>query len=194
MTLKLAVTTVVILEKTFYSDLNDIWCVGRGRWVMHDGMNYAVWPDPRSRSRALESRKFDHFRRLSPPPFITGAGKWPRILKLGHNTVIPKAYRGRISDFCASFLCHVTLKLAVCMSRLLVPYVANFVIVCQMHLADYLITLVSVRVCVCVRVCLSTDRLSNDYVRNSLPIFTKFCMRLRNVVLSNAIVSGTNQK
>jgi len=27
-------------------------------------------------------------------------------------------------------------------------------------------------------VCLLTDRLSNDYVLNSLPIFTKFCMRL----------------
>ena len=27
--------------------------------------------------------------------------------------------------------------------------------------------------CVCVYVCLSADRLSNDYVRNSLPIFTK---------------------
>ena len=41
----------------------------------------------------------------------------------------------------------------------------------------------------CLSVCLSTDRLSNDYVRNSLPIFTKFCMPLRNVVVSNAIVS-----
>jgi len=33
----------------------------------------------------LESRKFGHFQRLSPPPFTMGAGKWPRILKLGHN-------------------------------------------------------------------------------------------------------------
>ena len=57
-------------------------------------------------------------------------------------------------------------------------------------LTDYIVTLVSVRVCVC----LSTDRLSNDYVRNSLPIFTKFCMPLRNVVVSNAIVFGTNRK
>ena len=24
----------------FYSDLNEIWYVGRGRWVMHDGMLY----------------------------------------------------------------------------------------------------------------------------------------------------------
>ena len=61
-------------------------------------------------------------------------------------------------------------------------------------LTDYIITLVSVRVCMCVCVCVSTDRLSNDYVCNSLPIFTKFCMPLRNVVVSNAIVSGTNRK
>ena len=57
-------------------------------------------------------------------------------------------------------------------------------------LTDYIITLVSVRVCVC----LSTDRLLNDYVHNSLLIFTKFCMPLRKVVVSNAIVSGTNRK
>jgi len=68
------------------------------------------------------------------------------------------------------------------------------IFVCQMYLIDYLITLVSVRVCVCVCVCLSTDQLSNDYVRNSLPIFTKFCMLLRNVVVSNAVVSGTKLK
>jgi len=69
-------------------------------------------------------------------------------------------------------------------------------VVYQMHLIDYLITLVSVRACVCVRVCvcLSADRLSNDYVRSSLPIFTKFCMPLRNVVVSNDIVSETNRK
>jgi len=27
----------------------------------------------------------DHFQTLSPPPFIMGADKWPRILKLGGN-------------------------------------------------------------------------------------------------------------
>ena len=27
----------------------------------------------------------DHLQTLSPPPFIMGAGKWPRILKLGVN-------------------------------------------------------------------------------------------------------------
>ena len=33
-----------------FLDLNEIWYIGRGRWVMHDGMPYPVWPDPRSRS------------------------------------------------------------------------------------------------------------------------------------------------
>ena len=37
---------------------------------------------------------------LSPPPFIMGTGKWPRFLNYG---AIPKAYRGRIFDFCPSF-------------------------------------------------------------------------------------------
>ena len=27
-------------RKNFSSDLNEIWYVGRGRWVMHDGMPY----------------------------------------------------------------------------------------------------------------------------------------------------------
>ena len=78
----------------------------------------------------------------------------------------------------------------VCFQRLSRTFYTVLLIVYQMHLIDYLITLVFVRVCVC----LSTDRLSNDYVRNSLPIFTKFCMPLRNVVVSKAIVCGKNRK
>jgi len=39
------------------------------------------------------------------------------------------------------------------------------------------------RLSVSQSVCLLTDRLSNDYVNNSLPIFTTFCMRLRNMSL-----------
>ena len=27
-------------QKKFSSDLNEIWYIGRGRWVMHDGMPY----------------------------------------------------------------------------------------------------------------------------------------------------------
>jgi len=39
---------------------------------MHDGMQY----DPiQGQGQGHESRKFGHFQRLSPPPFIMGAGK-----------------------------------------------------------------------------------------------------------------------
>ena len=64
------------------------------------------------------------------------------------------------------------------------------VIVYQMHLVDYLITLISVG----LSVCLSTDRLSNYYVRNPLPIFTTFCTPLGDLVVSKAIVYETNWK
>jgi len=52
---------------------------------MSDARRYAVWPDPRSRSRsrALESWKSFLFQKLSPPPCTMGAGNWPLILKLG---------------------------------------------------------------------------------------------------------------
>ena len=43
---------------------------------MSDAQRYAVWPDPRSRSRALERWKSFHFQKLSPP-FTMGAGNWP---------------------------------------------------------------------------------------------------------------------
>jgi len=61
--------------KCFF-DFDEIWYVGRGQRLMHDGMQY----DPNQgqgqlRSRALESRKFNHFQRLSPPPFTMWAGK-----------------------------------------------------------------------------------------------------------------------
>ena len=86
--------------------------------------------------------------------------------------------------------CTVVNKIPKFLLKLKVPEKSLNFCLSNAILTDYLITLVSVRVCVC----LSTDRLSNDYVCNSLPIFTKFCMPLRNVVVSNAIVSRTNRK
>jgi len=68
----MSVRTSVRPQKSLF-DFSEIWYVGRGRRVMHDGMQYD--PIQRQGSRALDSRKFDHFRRLSPPPFIMGAGK-----------------------------------------------------------------------------------------------------------------------
>jgi len=34
----LDVCSSVRLSTKSFSDSNEIWCVGRGRWVMHDGM------------------------------------------------------------------------------------------------------------------------------------------------------------
>jgi len=77
---------------------------------MSDARRYAVWPDPRSRSRALESWKSFHLQQLSSPSFTMAADNWPLILKLRHNISI---WSGRTFDiFCPSFLCHVTLNLA----------------------------------------------------------------------------------
>ena len=56
-----------------------------------------------------------------------GAGKWPRILKLGGNT---KSLSGTDFWFLSYILCHVTLKLAVSRSRPPVPYGANFCFYC----------------------------------------------------------------
>ena len=44
---------------------------------MHDGMQY----DP-IQGQGHEPLKVGHFQRLSLPPFLMGAGKWPRIPKL----------------------------------------------------------------------------------------------------------------
>ena len=67
-----------------------------------------------------------------------------------------------------------------------------YFIVYPMHWIDPLISFF--RRSVSQSVCLLTDRLSNDYVHNSLPIFTKFCMRLRNVLASSPIVCERNRK
>jgi len=81
MTLKLAISSCP--HKKFLRFQWNSVCRYRS---MNDAWWYAVWPDLRSRSRALESRKFGHIQRLSSPPFKKGAGKWPWILQLGHNT------------------------------------------------------------------------------------------------------------
>jgi len=96
--------------KSFFN-FNDIWYVGRGRWVMHDGMQYdPIQGQGHEHSNVGNSAIFKGYL-LS---FIMGAGKWPRILKLGHNT-----YSLLGPDFLilSQFLCHVTLKLAVSRSR-----------------------------------------------------------------------------
>ena len=63
------------LRKNFSSDLNEIWYLGRGRRVMHDGMLYGRIqgqgqghePIQRSRIENLQSREVD---RQSPTGLI----------------------------------------------------------------------------------------------------------------------------
>jgi len=58
--------------KSFF-DFNEIWCVGRGRRVMHDGMQY----DP-IRGQGHEPMKVGNsaiFKGYLFPPFTMGAGK-----------------------------------------------------------------------------------------------------------------------
>ena len=91
--------------KSFF-DFSEIWHIGRGRWVIHDGMQY----DPiQGQGQHHEPFKSGRFQMLSPALFTNEAGNWPRILKLWHNIKISS---GQISDVWPSFLCHVTLKLA----------------------------------------------------------------------------------
>ena len=71
--------------KTLF-DFNEICYVGRGwYWRM------TVWSMTRSKVQVKvtspwKSEIWPFARGLSPPPFTMGAGKWPQILKLGHNT------------------------------------------------------------------------------------------------------------
>jgi len=65
--------------KSFF-DFNEIWCVGRGRWVMHDVMQYDPIQGQGHEPLKVESWKSFYFQKLSPLPFTIGAGKWPLIL------------------------------------------------------------------------------------------------------------------
>ena len=120
-----------------------------------------VWPDPRSRLRALESRKFGHFQRLSSPPFTMGASKLQRIFKLGHNIY---SLSGPDFLFLSQFLCHATLKLSAGRSQPPVLYRANLFILIlpvgvKLHIfselqsVHYMITELNV-ICVCILVCI----------------------------------------
>jgi len=92
---------------------------------MSDARWYAVWPDLRSRSWALQSWKSGHFQKLSPAPFTNGAGYWPRILKLGHNN-----WLGQIFIFVLVFVSRDLsfAQTSVVKSRPSVPYGANLLL------------------------------------------------------------------
>ena len=75
--------SVRLSTKGFF-DFNEMWYVGRGQWVMRDGMQYD--PIQGQGHKPLKVGNSAIFEGYFLPPFIMGAGKWPRILKLGHNT------------------------------------------------------------------------------------------------------------
>ena len=72
--------SVRLSTKRFF-DFNEIWYVGRGRRVMHDGMQY----DP-IQSQGHEPLKVGNSTIFISSPIYNGAGEWPWILKLGHYT------------------------------------------------------------------------------------------------------------
>ena len=77
---------------------------------MHDGMQY----DPiQGQGQGHEPLKVGNLAILKAisSTIYNGAGKWPRILKLGHNTYSLSG--PDFCFFCPSFVCHVILKLAV---------------------------------------------------------------------------------
>ena len=84
--------------KSFF-DFNEIWHAGRDRWVMNEDM-YAVWPDPRSRSRALQSWKSifkSYLLRHLQWELATDHGFW-------NYGTISKFWSGRIFDIFLVFM------------------------------------------------------------------------------------------
>jgi len=70
--------------KSFF-DVNEIWYVRRGQWVMHDGMQYDPIQGQGHEPFRVGNPANGHFQKLSSLPFTVGPDNWPRILKLGHN-------------------------------------------------------------------------------------------------------------
>jgi len=91
---------------------------------MLDGMQYDPIQGQGKGHKPLKIENSAIFKGYLLPLFMMGAGKWLRILQLGHNTL---SLSGPDFLFLSNFLCHVTLQLAVRRSRPSVPYGANFV-------------------------------------------------------------------
>jgi len=75
------------IHKKFFSDLNEIWYVDRG--TMNVTRRYAVWPDPRSRSRSRRSESSENgrFHSISRPLFYACNQKTNLV-----NYVSPRQY------------------------------------------------------------------------------------------------------
>ena len=73
--------------KSFF-DFDEIWYTGSTRWDIKKGNYHARIQGQGQGQEPMKvgnSTILDHFQTLSPPPFLMGADKWPRILKLGGN-------------------------------------------------------------------------------------------------------------
>jgi len=80
---KMSVCPYVRPSTESFFDFNEIWRVGRGRWVMHGGMQYDLIQG--QGHEPLKVGKSVIFRGYLLPNY-DGAGKWPQIHKLGDNT------------------------------------------------------------------------------------------------------------
>jgi len=71
---------------TSFSDLDEIWYVDRGRWLMHDGLTVCrmTWSKVKV-TGLLKFRKLHFSRSFSSTIYNASSGKWPRILQLQHN-------------------------------------------------------------------------------------------------------------
>jgi len=68
-------------------DLYQTWYTGSTRWQMHNGMNLTRIQGQGQGHEPLKVGNSAIFKRyLAITLFTMGAGKWPRILTLGHNT------------------------------------------------------------------------------------------------------------
>jgi len=72
----------VRLSTKSFSDSDEIWYVGRGRWVMHD-----VCRMTRSKVKVTRPLKLEihRFSKCISSAIFMWAGKWPLILKLRNN-------------------------------------------------------------------------------------------------------------
>ena len=69
----------------FYSDLNEIWYVGRGRWVMHDGMPYGRI---KGQGRGHDPWKFEFLPFSKPISSAIYNGSWQMRISMYQNVSI----------------------------------------------------------------------------------------------------------
>ena len=71
-----------------FIDFDEIWYTGSTRWEMKKGSDHARIQGQgqgQEPTKVENSTILDNFQTLSPSPFLMGADKWPRILKLVGN-------------------------------------------------------------------------------------------------------------